>query len=67
MVRSLPLGIYRNQPVRSLWLDTFDRLSAPLENRYGWETSSPGSARKDWSSSRRETMPAGSWSPKPGA
>jgi SAM-dependent methyltransferase len=32
-VRSLPLGIYRNQPVRSLWLDTFDRLSAPLENR----------------------------------
>jgi SAM-dependent methyltransferase len=30
----LPLGTYRGQPVRSLWLDTFDRLSAPIENRY---------------------------------
>ena len=32
----LPLGIYRGQPLRSLWLDTFDRLSAPLEFRYSW-------------------------------
>ncbi|MDQ3964086.1 MAG: class I SAM-dependent methyltransferase [Actinomycetota bacterium] len=30
----LPLATYRGRPVRSLWLDTFDRLSAPLEHRY---------------------------------
>jgi SAM-dependent methyltransferase len=30
----LPLGVYRRKPVRSLWLDTLDRLSAPLEKRY---------------------------------
>lgn len=40
-VPSLPLGTYRNQPVRSLWLDTFDRLSAPLENRYVWDDLEP--------------------------
>jgi SAM-dependent methyltransferase len=33
-LRSLPLHIYRGQPFRSLWLDTFDRLSAPIEHRY---------------------------------
>lgn len=32
----LPLATYRRQPVRSLWLDTFDRLSAPIEHRYRW-------------------------------
>lgn len=32
----LPLAPYRNRPVRSLWLDTFDRLSAPVERRYVW-------------------------------
>ena len=31
---ALPLATYRGQPARSLWLDTFDRLSAPLEARY---------------------------------
>ena len=31
---SLPLGTYRNKPFRALWLDTFDRLSAPIEHRY---------------------------------
>lgn len=31
---NLPLATYRGQPLRSLWLDTFDRLSAPIENRY---------------------------------
>lgn len=31
---SLPMQTYRRRPLRSLWLDTFDRLSAPLENRY---------------------------------
>jgi hypothetical protein len=30
----LPLDTYRGFPLRSLWLDTFDRLSAPIENRY---------------------------------
>lgn len=32
----LPLAMYRGRPLRSLWLDTFDRLSAPVENRYIW-------------------------------
>ncbi|GAC1362772.1 MAG: hypothetical protein NVSMB32_03540 [Actinomycetota bacterium] len=31
---SLPLATYRGKPVRSLWLDTFERLSAPIEHRY---------------------------------
>lgn len=30
----LPLIVYRRKPLRALWLDTFDRLSAPLEARY---------------------------------
>ncbi|MDQ3639972.1 MAG: class I SAM-dependent methyltransferase [Actinomycetota bacterium] len=38
---ALPLAIYRNKPLRSLWLDTFDRLSAPLENRYVWADLEP--------------------------
>jgi SAM-dependent methyltransferase len=29
-----PLATYRGAPLRSLWLDTFDRLSAPVEHRY---------------------------------
>lgn len=37
----LPLGTYRGRPIRSLWLDTFDRLSAPLEKRYVWEEIAP--------------------------
>ena len=32
----LPLATYRGKPLRSLWLDTYDRLSAPLEARYAW-------------------------------
>jgi SAM-dependent methyltransferase len=32
----LPLAVYRGQPMRALWLDTFDRLSAPIEHRYTW-------------------------------
>lgn len=35
--RSFPLAAYRSKPFRSLWLDTFDRLSAPLEARYLWD------------------------------
>jgi len=31
---SIPLATYRGSPLRSLWLDTFDRLSAPLEARF---------------------------------
>ncbi|MGH9126950.1 MAG: hypothetical protein ACRDZ8_19810 [Acidimicrobiales bacterium] len=30
----LPLATYRGAPLRALWLDTFDRLSAPLEARF---------------------------------
>lgn len=37
----LPLQTYRGRPLRSLWLDTFDRLSAPLEARYTWAEISP--------------------------
>jgi SAM-dependent methyltransferase len=34
LITSLPLAAYRGKPLRSLWLDTFDRLSAPIEHRY---------------------------------
>ncbi len=37
----LPLAVYRGSPVRALWLDTFDRLSAPVETRYVWEDVRP--------------------------
>ena len=37
----LPLATYRGKPVRSLWLDTFDRLSAPVEHRYLWSELEP--------------------------
>ncbi len=40
-VPRLPLSAYRNKPLRSLWLDTFDRMSAPLENRYVWADLEP--------------------------
>ena len=33
---SLPMGTYRDKPLRSLVLDTFDRLSAPVEHRFVW-------------------------------
>jgi SAM-dependent methyltransferase len=33
----LPMDAYRGKPFRSLVLDTFDRLSAPVENRYVWK------------------------------
>jgi SAM-dependent methyltransferase len=36
VLSKLPLATYRGKPLRSLWLDTFDRLSAPVENRYIW-------------------------------
>jgi hypothetical protein len=32
---------YRGKPFRSLLLDTFDRLSAPVEYRYVWEELAP--------------------------
>ena len=32
----LPMDTYRDKPFRSLVLDTFDRLSAPVEFRYVW-------------------------------
>src|SRR5438045_1285674 len=39
--KGLPLQTYRGRPLRSLWLDTFDRLSAPLEHRYVWSELEP--------------------------
>jgi SAM-dependent methyltransferase len=37
----LPMGSYRGKPFRSIDLDTFDRLSAPVEHRYVWEELAP--------------------------
>ena len=37
----LPMAAYRGKPLRSLVLDTFDRLSAPVEYRYVWEELAP--------------------------
>jgi SAM-dependent methyltransferase len=37
----LPLHAYRGKPLRSLVLDTFDRLSAPVEHRYVWDELAP--------------------------
>jgi len=38
---SLPLQAYRGNPLHTLWLDTFDRLSAPVEHRFMWATLEP--------------------------
>jgi len=37
----LPMDAYRGKPFRSLVLDTFDRLSAPVEHRYAWADLEP--------------------------
>jgi SAM-dependent methyltransferase len=37
----LPMDAYRGKPFRSLVLDTFDRLSAPVEYRYVWSDLQP--------------------------
>ncbi len=37
----LPMGAYRGKPLRSLTLDTFDRLSAPVEHRFVWTDLAP--------------------------
>jgi SAM-dependent methyltransferase len=37
----LPMSAYRDKPFRSLELDTFDRLSAPVEHRYIWSELEP--------------------------
>ncbi|MBF6555680.1 MAG: class I SAM-dependent methyltransferase [Acidimicrobiales bacterium] len=37
----LPMNAYRGKPLRSLVLDTFDRLSAPVEHRYVWDDLGP--------------------------
>ncbi|HUI04012.1 MAG TPA: class I SAM-dependent methyltransferase [Acidimicrobiales bacterium] len=37
----LPMAGYRGKPFRSLLLDTFDRLSAPVEHRYVWDELAP--------------------------
>jgi len=36
MLSRLPMETYRDKPWRSLVLDTFDRLSAPVEHRFVW-------------------------------
>ena len=38
---SLPLAVYRRRSFRVLWLDTFDRLSAPVEHRFVWAELEP--------------------------
>ena len=37
----LPMDSYRDKPFRSMVLDTFDRLSAPVEHRYVWSDLQP--------------------------
>ena len=37
----LPMDSYRGSPFRSMILDTFDRLSAPVEHRYIWSELQP--------------------------
>ena len=43
----LPMAGYRGKPFRSLLLDTFDRLSAPVEHRYLWEELAPWFEEED--------------------
>lgn len=52
---SLPLQAYRGKPLRVLWLDTFDRLSAPEEHRYTWATLAPWFAGADVLHARDES------------
>jgi SAM-dependent methyltransferase len=40
-LKKLPLAVYRRRSFHALWLDTFDRLSAPVEHRYGWSDLEP--------------------------
>jgi SAM-dependent methyltransferase len=40
-VGARPLAAYHGKPMRALWLDTFDRLSAPIEHRYTWSDIRP--------------------------
>jgi SAM-dependent methyltransferase len=40
-LKRLPMDTYRDKPFRSLVLDTFDRLSAPVEHRYVWTDLAP--------------------------
>jgi hypothetical protein len=41
VLSALPMNAYRGKPFRSLVLDTFDRLSAPVEHRYLWKELAP--------------------------
>ena len=41
LLAGFPLAVYRGNPLRALWLDTFDRLSAPIETRYIWDEVRP--------------------------
>jgi SAM-dependent methyltransferase len=44
---ALPLAAYHGKPMRALWLDTFDRLSAPIEHRYTWSDIRPWYEARD--------------------
>ncbi len=46
VLAGLPMSAYRGKPFRSLELDTFDRLSAPVEHRYVWSELEPWFARR---------------------
>ena len=37
----LPLAAYRGRSLHTLWIDTFDRLSAPVEHRFTWPDIEP--------------------------
>ncbi|HEX7442928.1 MAG TPA: class I SAM-dependent methyltransferase [Acidimicrobiales bacterium] len=41
VLADLPMAAYRGKSIRSLVLDTFDRLSAPVEHRYVWDELAP--------------------------
>jgi SAM-dependent methyltransferase len=41
VLSGLPMAAYRGKPLHSLTLDTFDRLSAPVEHRYVWADLAP--------------------------
>ena len=42
------MDTYRGKPFRSLVLDTFDRLSAPVEHRYVWSELAPWFDEPGW-------------------
>ena len=59
---ALPMATYRDKPLRSLVLDTFDRLSAPVEFRYVWPDLAPWFEESGlWSTPTATTRAGSSW------